>query len=233
MNGEAGSGVDMRTLVIDDEQLVLEGLEALLQAMLPEITLDKTSDVSTALQLASSVRYEVILLDWHLLDATGAPIDGREIVQALRRSGCTTPVIVVSGDEQQDWPQTLLELGLSGLVPKCASGSMLVDAIHVAGRGGIYLPNHTRSQRMNPSYRQRGMPRRDLDPRERYPDLTPRQAEVFQVMIRGLSDKQIARELNISEATVKSHVRGILTVVGVRRRGEAVFEITGGSGAKS
>jgi two-component system nitrate/nitrite response regulator NarL len=208
----------MRALVIDDEQLVLEGLAALLQAMLPELSLDRTADVATALQLAGTVRYEVILLNWHLIDSTGARVDGRQIVQSLRKCGSTTPVVVVSGDDRPDWPQLLLELGLSGLVPKCATGSTLVDAIHVATRGGIYLPAQTRSLRVQ------------LEPRERFPDLTARQAEVFNVMIRGLGDKQIARELGISEATVKTHVRGILAVVGVRRRGQAVFEITGGSG---
>ncbi len=217
----------MRALVIDDEQLVLEGLEALLQAMLPELSLDKTADVATALQLAASVRYEVILLDWHLVNSQGAAVDGREVVHALRNAGTSAPVIVVSGDDRTDWPGTLLELGLSGMVPKCSTGSTLVDAIQVATRGGIYLPAQTRSLRVQPSYRA-APPARPQEPRERFPDLTARQAEVFNVMIRGLSDKQIARELGISEATVKTHVRGILTVVGVRRRGEAVFEITGG-----
>ena len=75
------------------------------------------------------------------------------------------------------------------------------------------------------------MPTPPLDPQERFPDLTDRQAEVFRVMVRGMSDKQIARELSITEATVKTHVRAILGVVGVRRRGEAVFEVTGGGGA--
>jgi two-component system nitrate/nitrite response regulator NarL len=217
----------MRALVIDDEQLVLEGLEALLQAMMPELSLDKTADVGTALQLASTVHYEVILLDWHLVAPDGQPIDGRELVQALRNQGSTAPMVVVSGDDRPEWPQILLELGLSGLVPKCATGTTLVDAIHVATRGGIYLPAKTRIQRVQPSYRQAPAPR-PVGLRERYPELTVRQADVFNVMIRGLSDKQIARELGISEATVKTHVRGILGVVGVRRRGEAVFEITGG-----
>ncbi|MEY4561205.1 MAG: hypothetical protein RLZZ618_482 [Pseudomonadota bacterium] len=220
----------MRALVIDDEQLVLEGLEALLQAMLPELSLDKTADITTAVHLASSVRYEVILLDWNLLDHGGAHVDGTPLVKAIRDNGSTTPIVVVSGEVRDDWPTLLLELGLSGLVPKCASGHMLIDAIQVAMHGGIYLPAQTRRQQalaFYPSATATTQPK--TDPTDRFPDLTPRQAEVFNVMIRGMSDKQIARELGISEATVKTHVRGILAVVGVRRRGEAVFEVTGGA----
>jgi DNA-binding NarL/FixJ family response regulator len=218
----------MRALVIDDEQLVLEGLEALLQAMLPDLSLDKTADVEAATRLAASVGYEVILLDWHLRDAAGCPIDGRRVVQAIRDAGAATPIIVVSGDERSDWPQLLQELALSGIVPKCASGTQLIDAIHVATRGGVYLParalwsGDSAAARRQPAHAARA-----LSPRERFPELTQRQAEVFEVMIRGLGDKQIARELGISEATVKTHVRGVLAVVGVRRRGEAVFEATG------
>jgi hypothetical protein len=73
----------LRALVIGDEQLVLEGLEALLRAMLPELSLDKTADVAAALQLAGSVRYEVILLDRRPVDSSGAHIDGREIVRVV------------------------------------------------------------------------------------------------------------------------------------------------------
>ena len=223
----------MRALVIDDEQLVLEGLEALLQAMLPDLSLDKTGDVLAAAQLAASVCYEVVLLDWHLRGQAGEAIDGRTVIEAIRAAGSRTPIIVVSGGERDDWPQLMQELGLSGVVPKCASGTQLVDAIRIATRGGVYLPAQSPWDSAASAARPaQAAPARTLSPRERFPELTPRQAEVFDVMIRGLGDKQIARELGISEATVKTHVRGILAVVGVNRRGEAVFEATG-SGSKN
>jgi two-component system nitrate/nitrite response regulator NarL len=217
----------MRALVIDDEQLVLEGLEAFLQAALPELSLDKTADVNTALQLAASVPYELLLLDWHLVDQDGHALDGRTMVQGLRAQGCKAPILVVSGDDRADWPALLFELGLSGVVTKSASGARLVDAIQIAIRGGIYLPAQTLAARANPRFRPAAEAARPVDPKLRYPDLTERQVDVFRVMVRGLSDKQIARELGITEATVKTHVRAILGVVGVRRRGEAVFEVTG------
>lgn len=213
----------MRALVIDDEQLVLEGLEAFLQVSLPDFSLDKTASVRTAFHLASTVPYQLVLLDWNLVDADGSPIDGRGLVDTLRRAGSMAPIIVVSGDGRSDWPQLLLELGLSGFVPKSASGPSLIDAIHVALRGGIYLPSQAmmkarpRTAQVTPG---------DADPRQRFPSLTERQSEVFRVMIKGLSDKQIARELGISESTVKTHVSAILNAVGVDRRGKAIYEAT-------
>jgi two-component system, NarL family, nitrate/nitrite response regulator NarL len=215
----------MRALVIDDEQLVLEGLEAFLQAANPELSLDKTADATTALRMAQSVQYELVLLDWHLVNERGDPLDGCAMVKALRGHGCQAPILIVSGDDRPDWPSLLLELGLSGVVPKSAPGSRLLDAIQVAMRGGIFLPPQTLAQRANSRYRAANPPE-PMDPKEKFPDLTDRQAEVFRVLVRGLSDKAIARELGITEATVKTHIRSILSVVGVHRRGEAVFEIT-------
>lgn len=226
----------MRALVIDDEQLVLEGLEAFLQAALPELSLDKTADATTAVRLAGSVHYELILLDWYLVGGDGQELQGRAMVQALRAQGCRAPILVVSGADRTDWPALLFELGLSGVVTKSSSGTHLVDAIQIAIRGGIYLPAQTLVSRANPRYHAAPELPAAVDPRERFPELTERQADVFRVMVRGASDKQIARELGITEATVKTHVRSILSVVGVRRRGEAVFEVTGrgnaGGGAR-
>ena len=75
----------MRLLVIDDEQLVLEGLEAFLQAALPDVSLDKTADASTAVSLVGTVPYQVVLLDWNLTDpSTGKSVDPPDLVRRLR-----------------------------------------------------------------------------------------------------------------------------------------------------
>jgi DNA-binding NarL/FixJ family response regulator len=221
----------MRLLVIDDEQLVLEGLEAFLQAALPDVSLDKTADASTATSLVGAVPYEVVLLDWNLTDpSTGKSVDPQELVRRLREAGCASAIIVVSGDERQPWAKLVLDLGLSGFVPKAASGATLIDAIQVAQRGGVYLPAFALNQQMRPPYRRAltpaSAPAAVVDPAARFPELTERQAEVFRAMARGASDKKIALDLGIGESTVKSHVRAILGVVGVHRRGEAVFRLS-------
>lgn len=216
----------MRLLVIDDEQLVLEGLEAFLQAALRDVSLDKAAHAAAALRLASTFRYQLVLLDWNLADARGQVEDTRELVRQLRAGGLDGPIIIVSGEDRSDWPALLLELGLSGMVPKTAPGTALIDAIEVALRGGMYLPAPAVRQQTHAAYRRAPLPPPPPDPATRFPDLTERQAEVFREMARGQSDKQIARTLGISETTVKTHVRAILGIVGVHRRGQAVYQLS-------
>lgn len=226
--GSEWGGRGMRALVIDDQQLVLEGLEALLQVSMPDLSLDKTSRIDVALRLVTSVQYEVVLLDWHLIGGDSLAVHGDSVIKAMREVGAQVPILVISGDASKDWRQLVLKHGLSGMVPKSASGSMLVSAIEVVTHGGIFLPAATGSGARIPD-RRRTAPSQPPDPREQFPELTPRQAEVFGGMARGLSDKQIARELGISDATVKTHVRSVLGIVGVGRRGEAVFKLTQGA----
>jgi two-component system nitrate/nitrite response regulator NarL len=222
-------GRSMRVLVIDDEQLVLEGLEAFLQAALPDITLDKTSDVQTALRLAATFHYELVLLDWHLADPRGSSTDPGQIITSLKARDGQTPIIIVSGDVHGPWAQRVRDWGLAGMVPKSAPGRVLLDAIAATRQGRTGLPATAEAP---PTPRAAPVigPLATLDPRAQFPELTERQAEVFAVMVRGSSDKQIARELGIAETTVKTHVRAILDVVGVRRRGAAIWAIQQGSG---
>jgi DNA-binding NarL/FixJ family response regulator len=231
----------MRVLVIDDEQLVLEGLEAFLQAALPDITLDKTANLPTALRLAAAFHYELVLLDWHLVDEHGGSTDPGQIIASLRQQGGDTPIIVVSGDVQGPWAQRTAQWGLAGVVPKSAPGKVLLAAIDAARSGqrwpaGASLaasaaePHAVLHNPPTGGARHAPQAAPELDPRAQYPELTERQAEVFKVMARGLSDKQIARELGIAETTVKTHVRAILDVVGVRRRGAAVWAMQQGPG---
>lgn len=212
----------MRTLVIDDEQLVLEGLEAFLQASLPDISLDKTADLNTAIGLAASVKYQLVLLDWHLANGEGSRVDGRRVIHAIRANGQDVPILIVSGDGDAPWHDLVMEMNLSGMVHKSSPGQSLLDAIQVAMNGGVYLPRLPQSKRQISAVHPMAAGS-SASIRQRFADLTDRQCEVFEVMARGMSDKQIARELGISESTVKTHVRGILDAVGVRRRGEAIF----------
>lgn len=217
----------MRALVIDDEQMMLDGLDAFLQASMPELTLDKTAEIDAALRLASTVEYGFVVLDWNLLGSDGQPVDASAVIAALRQAHPMVPVIVVSGDERRNWPRLLIEHELSGFVPKSARGSVLMDAIHVALRGGIYMPSKALLERTHGVGRRSAAARPAPDPQALFPELTQRQCAVFKVMMTGVGDKQIARELGIAESTVKTHVKAILAIVGVRRRGEAVHQVNG------
>lgn len=205
----------MRALWIEDHQLIGDSLEVLLHVVMPEISLDKARDLDSAMRLVGAFPYELILLDWWL-GAQG----GDSAIRTLREAGCKVPIVVVSGDDREPTMQRALALGAFAYVPKSAEPATLVETIRAALDG---------SRRPRPAPRLHGhqaaaAPLPPLDVESLFPELTARQADVFRSLMRGLSNKHIARDLGISDATVKTHVRAILQIVGVNKRGEAAYQ---------
>lgn len=198
----------MRALWIEDHQLIGDALELLLQWVMPQLSLDKARDADTGLRLAGSIPYELVLLDWWLGDS-----DGEQLLGRLRAVGCTAPVVVVSGDEREPVQRRALQLGVAAFVRKSAPPEQLIDTLR-AVLAGRPAPQAAAAGVAGP-------PLPPLDVATLYPNLSPRQLDVFRALLRGASDKQIARELAIAETTVKTHVRVILQALGVRSRGEA------------
>jgi len=203
----------MRALWLEDHQLIGDSLELLLQVMMPEISLDKARTVDVAVQLAQSFQYEVILLDWWLGDTAGPTT-----LQALREAGCEAPFIVVTADERPQVLEEAWRLGAMAHVSKAAEPEQLLEALRRALQ--VCQPV-TRSAA---SATGAASPVAAVDISQVFPELTPRQADVFRCLMRGLSDKEIARELDVSHTTARTHVRAILQVVGANRRGEAVYK---------
>ena len=132
-----------------------------------------------------------------------------------------------------------IDLGAMGFVPKRASNETLHEALHVVMSGGIYVPPMTMSGdgRSRPGRRapRPGVPskmRRRATRRRRCAafKLTPRQTDVLALLLRGLSNKLIARELNLSVETVKDHVAAVLRALGVNSRTQAVLAVSQMSG---
>jgi DNA-binding NarL/FixJ family response regulator len=200
--------LSVRALWIEDHHLIGDALELLLQLVLPQLSLDKARDADSALQLARSIPYEIVMLDWWL-DGH----DGEALLGALRKAGCTAPIVVVSGDEREPVQRRALQLGVAAFVRKSAPPEQLIETLRavLAGRPAPGAQASTQPAAPLPA----------LDVATLYPQLSPRQLDVFRALLRGASDKQIARELHIAETTVKTHVRVILNALGVKSRGEA------------
>lgn len=205
----------MRALWVEDHQLIGDSLELLLQVLLPGLTLDKARSVAEAAEWAQAVRYELVLLDWWM-----GSCDGASTLQTLRAAGCHAPVIVVSGDERNVAADAARLPHVAAFVSKAAEPQKLVAAIEqvlgrvIATRTGNGREAGPRPVSMADTRAQLG----DI-----FPELTGRQVDVFLGMMRGLSDKEIARELAIADTTVKTHVRTILQTLGVSKRGQAVY----------
>lgn len=202
----------MRALWIEDHPLIGDSLELLLQVVLPQLSVDKARELPSALQLAAAIPYELVLIDWWLGEGDGAHTIGR-----LREVGCQAPIVVVSGDDREPVVRQALQLGVAGYVRKTAEPQELIDTVRAVLSGGRA---DAPSAAAHPADRP-GLP--PLDPALLFPDLTERQLDVFRALLRGQADKEIARELGIGDATVKTHVRAILTALGVNSRGEAVY----------
>lgn len=205
----------MRALWIEDHQLIAESLDMLLHVVMPDVSLDKAADAETAIRLVSSIQYELVLLDWWVGGTSGA-----QVIQGLREAGCQAPVLVVSGDEREPVMRQAMEAGAVGYVTKSAEPGALVKAIQDALAGAAPLPLRRRA-RWTADER---APLPGLDVQVVFPELTPRQADVFRKLMKGESDKQIARDLHLSDTTIKTHVRAILQIVGVHTRGEAAYQ---------
>lgn len=188
----------------------------LLHVVMPDLSLDMAPDLESALPLAQAVPYQLMLLDWWLGDR-----DGASAIRELRAINADAPVIVVSGDDREPVMRQAFALGAAGYVPKSADPAALVEAIRSALAGRVSHPRWPQRDATPPGHR--GVVHA-LDVQTVFPELTPRQADVFRALMRGLCDKQIARDLDISETTVKSHVRAILETVGVHKRTQAVWE---------
>lgn len=195
----------MHILLIDDHQLFSSGLRVLLQELSPGAQISTAATVSEAEE--NPDQFDLILLDLHLPDATG--FDG---LARLKLRFEATPVVVVSSEEDPHRIRECIQRGAMGFVPKTSSSAELFSAMTQILGGKTYLPPtcvaglesqvHGSSQDVH---------------------MSPRQREVLMKVIQGKSNKVIARELGISNHTVKTHVMAVLAGLRVSNRTEAVY----------
>lgn len=237
----------MHILIVDDHPLFSDGLKLLLLQVEPRADVACCRNGEQALQLVRRRRLDLVLLDWWL----GSEPSGLELLQALRQAQPMARVVVVSAESDPALVHRCIEAGAAGFVSKSSTSAELIAAISHTARGGIALPAAALVQAPRPPARalapgqaegpaaaegpSTGSPAGGsawapphagalLQPREQaFPTLTPRQLEVLGALARGLANKQIARELGISEGTVKQHVNAILFELGVSNRTEAVY----------
>jgi DNA-binding NarL/FixJ family response regulator len=195
----------MKLLIVDDHALVREGLAAVLRHIGPEAETLTAGDGAEALEIAERVTD----LDAVILDLAMPGMDGAAVLEAFARERADLPVIVLSASEKASDVRRVMALGALGYIPKSASHHTLLSAIEMVLAGEIYVPPLMLSEEgaaLSPAPHK----------------LTPRQLDVLRCMCRGLSNKAIAIDLNMSEKTVKAHVTGILRTLGATNRVQAI-----------
>ncbi len=225
----------MRVLLIDDHPLILTALQTVIQGLGEHIEVDGAADSAAARSaLAARQDYDLVLLDLALGDE-----DGFELLDELRQAWPELPVVVLSASERSSDVIRAIDLGAMGFVPKRSSNDALREALGVVMSGGLYVPpmmlgldRGTAAAATAPQQRSaplgehaRAEPAQRVDVLEKA-GLTPRQTEVLQLLLRGLPNKLIARELNLSVETVKDHVAAVLRALGVNTRTQAVLAVS-------
>ena len=231
----------MRTLIIDDHLLFSAGLQLLLVATEGVGEVDCAASGAEALQRAADVSYELVLLDWHL----GREPSGVALITQLREALPQAHVVIVSGEVHPDLVRTAIEAGAVGFVPKESAPEAMIRALRTVARGGICLPpgalaadsgrlpgsvvasvvtaEAVTAAPSSGAVLRGGAGAELTEIGAAFPQLTVRHVEVLGRIVRGLSNKEIARELGIADGTVKQHANAIFRELGLQNRTEAVY----------
>ena len=213
----------MRLLLIEDHEVVAEGLQILLTEIDPTIVCAKAGTIAQALQAKGP--FDLILLDLNLPDAVG--LSG---LRAIRDTFDGVPVALLSGEENIDVIRMAISEGAMGFVPKSVSSRVLLAAMRLILAGGTYLPLHAFATRPLAPAGENTF--QSHTPELAHPStpsaidvtrLTARQLEVLMKAVQGKPNKVIARETDLAEGTVKAHLSAAFRLINVSNRTEAVF----------
>lgn len=197
-------GEPLHVLICDDHPLVAQALAAAVKARLPEAQLVLVDNFPDAIAAAPSVR--LILADLTMPGA--APRAG---IDAIAAASPTARLIVVTGLADDALLRELVASGIAGFLPKSSSVAVIGAAIDLVLAGGRYLPPQLAN-----ATRFKAPPSKDL--------LSPRQLEVAALLVRGLSNKEMARQLNIAPATIKVHVAQVMAALDADNRTAAAIK---------
>jgi DNA-binding NarL/FixJ family response regulator len=213
----------MKILLADDHELIRSGLRNELVQLGPDVAFVEAWD-GESLRRNLDVHDD---LDLALVDLTMPGMQGAQTIAALRRAHPTVPLVVLSGNDDSGTARSVLQAGAAGFVPKSGMSRVMLQAIRLVLAGGRYLPPQllpsADDDRGDTAARDHAVPG-DSAHRARLGPLSPRQREVLALMAKGLSNKRIAGELDVTEGTVKTHVAMIFDVLNVHNRVSAVAE---------
>lgn len=204
-------------LVADDHPLFRDAIGAVIAAGLPGSRLLEADSLARALAEAErhAAALDLLLLDLGLPDAAG--LDG---LARLRAAHPMLPVAILSADQDRRTVLEAIEMGAVGYIPKSTPRDDLLAALERILEGQLYLPPEIMRRPPRPVTRK---PPHETLLASRLTRLTDKQLEVLEGLSRGVSNKAIARDLDIAETTVKTHVSAILHRLGVQSRVQAVL----------
>ncbi len=213
----------MKILASDDHALIRAGLHSVLRELGDDLDFIEACDgASTRSMLSKHPDIDLLLLDVRLPDC-----DGISLLTELQKEYPALPVIMLSAESDAVTVSKAIDSGAAGFLPKTSLNMVLIPALRLVMAGGIYVPPDVLRQETAVQPRTTTVANQPEDaPELRSLGLTGRQNEVLALLLEGKSNKQICRELDLAEATVKVHVRAILRALDANSRTEAVVAFT-------
>ncbi|MBQ6914705.1 MAG: response regulator transcription factor [Kiritimatiellae bacterium] len=192
----------IKVLIADDHTIVRAGLTALLGTEKDIEVVGEAKNGAEAVSNAVALHPDIVIMDLMM-----PKMDGVEATKELLRKAPSAKTILLTTYGTSDGIAHALRAGARGAVLKNADNSELAKAIRIVAQGGDYISPDIRQQLA-------------ADPP--VPDLTPRQSEILESMVRGLTDRDIAQQLRLSPESVSEHVGAIRQKIGAANRTEAV-----------
>ena len=200
----------MKILVADDHALFRSGLQQLISELDPDIHILEAANHQQAYDIIQQNRdIDIALLDLSMPDS-----DGLTALSKITQKFPMIPAVVLSASENKQDMIAALKAGAMGFIQKCESGPIILNAIRLVLAGGVYVPPALIDDKHNI------LSQSPVDS----VNLTARQLDIVKHIVEGKSNKEIARELSLTVATVKSHLREIFKLMNVKSRTQAAIK---------
>jgi len=202
-------------LLVDDQQLVRTGFRLILDLEDDMTVVGEASDGQECLRLVAETQPDVVLMDVRM-----PVLDGIEATRRLSEAGSASRVLILTTFDLDEYVYDAMRAGASGFLLKDAPREQLVSAVRVVARGEALLAPSVTKRLIEQFVR---MPSPSDGVPEVMRELSSREREVLTLLVRGLSNSEIASRMILGEATVKTHVARLLAKLGVRDRMQAVI----------
>jgi DNA-binding NarL/FixJ family response regulator len=208
----------MKVLIVDDHALIREALHTVFTQLEREAVIFEASNGDQAMHIVEEhPDISLILLDIKLPDR-----DGFSVLRELRDRYATIAIIILSSSGDQEMVRRAFKLGALGFIPKTTEREVMLNAIELVLSGGIYIPSEILDHEDSTAPRLTNGSAICASPKGL--GLTDRQIEVLALLMKGKSNKVIAKTLNLAVPTVKNHITAVLKALLVTSRTEAVVK---------
>ena len=199
----------MKILIADDHALFRDELASRLEEINPDIVLMQAPSFSQSLKIIEKEPD----LDMMIVDLDMPDMHWEESIEQLRQKSKNINIVVISASEDMRKIQKIMTNGIKGYIPKRLEPKIMLKALKIIVEGGIYMPSAFAENNYTIN----------INSNCRSKTLTNRQSQVLDLIAEGKSNKQIAYEMGVSEATVKLHINALLRSLKVNNRTQAVI----------